>query len=204
MTRNENRGFTLVEVLVSVSIFAILAALAYGTLNKTADGAAVVTAKMVRLQALQRSVQLLAMDFVQLSPRPVREALADEYSATLIADIRTDELVEMTRGGWSNPLNLPRPGLQRVAYMLEDRKLYRRYWPVLDRTLGLEPNEVLLLDEVDELKIRYLPPNGEWTENWPPSGDRSPAMLRLRPRAVEFTLILPDFGEIRRVIEVTG
>ncbi|MEM7279722.1 MAG: type II secretion system minor pseudopilin GspJ [Pseudomonadota bacterium] len=200
MIKRRQKGFTLVEMLVSVFVFAILSAISYATLNETADRVRQVNTQMSRLQSIQRTLQLMQMDFSQISPRPVRQELADEPSPALLADSRNEYLVELTRGGWTNPLNLQRPGLQRVAYYLDEDKLIRRQWQVLDRTLGLEPPEQVLLEDVEELTILYLPGNGEWTEAWPTRGNGP----RSRPRAVDLTFTLKDYGEIRRVIEVTG
>src|SRR6266850_1665979 len=43
-------------------------------------------------------------------------------------------LAALTRGGWTNPNGLQRPGLQRVAYFFENGTLRREYWTVLDAT----------------------------------------------------------------------
>lgn len=205
MTIRTSRGFTLIEVMVAVFIFGVLAASAYTTLNATVGSVESVSLEMARLQQLQRTVQTLQLDFAQLSPRPVREELGNEANAALIADRGRDYIVEMTRGGWSNPLNLPRPGLQRAAYRLEEDRLIRAQWPVLDRTLDSIPREVVLIDQVETFEIRFLPASGTWVDNWPgdPS-NKDPAVLRSRPRAVEIVLTFEDFGEIRRLIEVTG
>ena len=48
----------------------------------------------------------------------------------------TQPIVALTRGGWSNPAGLQRPGLQRVAYFLENSTLRREHWNVLDPTLA--------------------------------------------------------------------
>ncbi len=204
MSGIRERGFTLVEIMIAVFVFSVLAATAYATLNGTVQAVEVVNAKMTRLQALQRTVLTLENDFIQLSPRPVREELATAPSPALVARAGSDYLAEFTRGGHSNPLFLPRPSLQRVAYVLDEDVLVRLQWPVLDRPQGTEVQEVALLDGVTAVEFRYLPANGEWQDEWPGRGASGAAALRLRPRAVEITMLLEDYGEIRRLIEVTG
>lgn len=201
MRTPRQRGFTLIEVMVSLAIFAALAAAAYTTLNGVVEASRVVTEQMTRLQALQRTVQRMTLDFGQLTPRPVRDELGDGRLPVLRADARSLDLVELSRGGWSNPLVLPRPAIQRVAYRIEEDRLIRRQWPVLDRTLATEPAEATLLEGLQDIRIRYLS-GDEWTEQWPPDATAGAGSLALRPRAVELVLVVEGFGEIRRVIEV--
>ena len=203
MTRRQ-RGFTLIEVMVAVFVFGVLSAFSYATLNQISSTSFAVSEEMARLQTMQRALQTLEYDLAQINPRPIREALADEVSAALAADGRGEFLLEFTRGGWSNPLAMPRASLQRVAYFLDDDTLVRVQWPVLDRTLGTEPQEIALIDGIEELEFRFLPFNGDWSDTWPARGIASPATVRMRPRAVEVRITLDDYGEIRRVFEVTG
>ncbi len=195
-------GFTLIEVLVAMAIFAIMSAFAYGALNQTLLSAEILGERMTRLQAIQRAVRQLDSDFMQLAARPVRKDLGDTHSPALEADLLSGAALELTRAGWSNPLAMPRGTLQRVAYQVEDEELIRYYWNVLDRTYSNETLAVTLLDGVDSLQIRYLLDSDEWSERWPPEGQAQNSASRLRPRAVEIVLRLINDGEIRRVIEV--
>ena len=54
--------------------------------------------------------------------------------------------------------------------------------------------------------ISLLDRGGEWhLGEWPPTNVAgSPDYLVLRPRAVEFRLVLEDFGEIWRTVETGG
>ena len=202
MSTRRPSGFTLIEVLVALAIFGMLAAIAYGTLGQTLSNAEVLTERMQRLQSLQRTMRYLSEDFMQLAPRPVRDDLGDNFGPALHTDVESDFAVELTHGGWSNPASLPRGTLQRVAYRLEDDELVRYYWTVLDRTLSNEPAGRALLGEVDSIVFRFMQENGEWTEQWPPENRPGLMGLRQRPRAVEIILTLADTTEIRRLLEI--
>jgi general secretion pathway protein J len=144
-------------------------------------------------------------DFSSLEPRPVREPLGESLDAALRADDRLqNELVELTRSGWTNPAGVARPTLQRVAYRLQENKLKRDYWVVLDRTPNEEPVSVTLLDHVTSVTLRYMTSNHSWQEQWPPLGYSAPDAKTLRPIAVEITLELEDWGKVTRIIEVPG
>ena len=196
------KAFTLIEVLVAFAIFGILAAFAYGALSQTLLSAEMLGERMDRLQAIQKSVRYLSQDFLQLAPRPVRQELGDSFNPALQTDFGSEFALELTHGGWSNPVALPRGTLQRTAYRLEDDELVRYYWTGLDRTLSNEAIGVTILDGVESLLFRYLLDSGDWIEQWPPPTLPGPLGLRQRPRAVEIVLTLQDEGEIRRIIEI--
>ncbi len=204
MIRHDRKmhAFTLIEVLVSLAIFAILAALAYGALGQTLDSAEFLNERMDRLQALQRTIRLLSEDLQQLSPRPIRDELGESFGPALDTDFQSGFALELTHGGWSNPIVLPRGTLQRSAYRIEEDELIRYHWMVLDRTLANEPVSVALLDGVESILFRFLQANGEWTEQWPPPNRPGALGARQRPRAVEIILTLTGEGEITRLLEV--
>jgi general secretion pathway protein J len=195
-------AFTLIEVLVSLAIFAILATLAYGALSQTLDSADLLNERMDRLQAIQRTMRLLSEDLLTLSPRPIRDELGDGFAPALDTDFQSGFALELTHGGWSNPIVLPRSTLQRSAYRIEEDELIRYHWTVLDRTLANEALSVTLLDGVESILFRFLQANGEWVEQWPPRNRPGALGARERPRAVEIILTLSGEGEIRRLLEV--
>lgn len=196
-------AFTLIEVLVALAVFAILAALAYGVLNQTMANAELLNERMDRLHALQRTMRALSEDFMQLTPRPVRGDLGDDYAAALQTGLQSIYALELTRGGWNNPLALPRGTLQRAAYRIEDGQLLRYHWNVLDRTFNNELIGVSLLEGVDSIAFRFMQDNGEWTDRWPPQAATGLPGLRQRPRAVEIILTLQDEGTLTRLIEIS-
>ena len=93
--------------------------------------------------------------------------------------------------------------MQRTAYRIEDDELVRYHWNVLDRTVNNTPIATVMIDEVESITFRFLQANGEWTEQWPPLTAQGGGPVRSLPRAVEILLVLPDEGEIRRVVEVS-
>ena len=198
----QSRGFTLIEILVAVAIFAVLSALSYGALSQIITSSEVLSARMERIQSIQRTMRTISQDFLQLSPRPVRDELGDGFGAALRTDFQSGFAVELTRAGWSNPMALPRGTLQRAAYRLEENELIRYHWRVLDRTFNNELIAVSLLEDVESIAFLFMQENGEWTEQWPPQGRQGPLGLRLRPRAVQVVLTLVDEGELTRLIEV--
>ena len=193
------RGFTLLELLIASIIFAIMAIMAYGGLANVMDNSKASERALKRLQQIQQSISVISRDFTQLVPRTIR----DEYGnikPALLAGNNIDNLVEFTRGGRVNPANLLRSTLLRVAYQFDDEKLVRLQWPQLDRAPGITPKKTTLIDDVDEVSLRFLDQNGKWSEQWPPlnsatdTGGNSAELF-----AIEIILKLNDWGEIRRL-----
>jgi general secretion pathway protein J len=203
-TQHQSRGFTLIEVMVAVAIFVIVGVLAMGGYNELIKQSDMIEHNAKRTRAVQSAMQRIALDFSELEPRPVRQPLGNNLDPALISDSRTQELAEFTRAGWSNPAGVPRSTQQRVRYRIEDNKLHRDYWVVLDRTLSVEPVTTLLLDHVTSMSLRYMDNNRRWHDQWPPLGAGSANVAALRPLAVEINIELEDWGKLRRLIEVPG
>ena len=193
-------GFTLLELLVAMGIFAVIGAMALGGLNAIVDQTTLAQAQMDKLARLQRAMRLITTDLGSLSPRYVRDAQGDT-ELPVKADRPFEYLLRATRSGWPNPASLPHRGtLQRFQYRLEDGKLYREYWPVVD-PVGQKPRSEELLIGVSSVKLQFLDSQNQWQTQWP-STVASAVPQSARPRAIKFTIDLEDWGEIERLIEV--
>lgn len=188
-----SRGFTLLELLVAIAVFAVLSAMSYAGLNAVLAASEQTTRQAERLQAVQLTFALLQRDLLQFVDRPVR----DEYGDTrpsLETNGPEGGIVSFTRGGWRNPTNQIRSHLQRVSYGLDEDRLVRATWAMLDRGSEAEAQEVDLLDGVDNLEVRILDEAGTWHEDWPSLTGQGG-----QPVAAEFLLETEDWGELRRL-----
>lgn len=201
------RGFTLIEIVIAVLITAILFTMAYGAIQQALGNRERLQVNSARLRAVQFTMRSLVQDFTQLAPRPVRDQLGPEHLPALLSGGAEQGQVVLTRGGWMNPMGAERSTLQRVRYRVEDGRLLREYWLVLDAPLEPAPVKRELLDGVDSFKLRFMGDGRNWQDSWPPASlgaTRSEQELRWRPTAVEVTLELKDWGRITRIIEVPG
>ncbi|MDJ0872144.1 MAG: type II secretion system minor pseudopilin GspJ [Gammaproteobacteria bacterium] len=190
-------GFTLLELLMALLVFAIMSVLAYGGLRSVLDASASAGAHVDRLTGLQRTFTVLSRDIEQLADRGIRDEYGDRQPPLRVGE--NELLLELTRAGWRNPAGQTRSTLQRVGYRLEEGTLYRLYWSELDRALESKANEAQLLDGVNEVTLRFLDQALAWHAEWPPLGSDG-----ARLTAVEVVLELEDWGELRRVFQVVG
>jgi len=195
------RGFTLIEVLVALAIFGFLSALAYATLGQTLNNSDMLNERMNRLQSIQRTMTYLSTEFLQAAPRPVRADLG-QYEPALQSNFSSDFALQLTHSGWPNSAGVPRSTQQRTAYRIEDEELIRYHWNVLDRTVNNLPVATVMLEEIESLTFRFLQHNGDWTDQWPPVNVQLATNTSNLPRAVAITLVLPDEGELTRLVEV--
>jgi general secretion pathway protein J len=181
-------------LLVVVAVFAIMSATAYSSLRSSLKAEENFDRSMKELETVQMSLAIFQRDIMQLSPRTVRDALGDSESAVVL--LNGQELL-FTRGGNFSSMKLDQTELTRVAWSLRDEQLIRSYWQRLDSTQGDQPLGAPLLSNVSNLQIRVLDQNGIWHLNWPIAGSG-------RIRALELTLELEDWGEIRRLFPTPG
>lgn len=201
MSARRNAGFTLLELLVAMSVFAVLALLAYGGLSGMLNTRAQSDEHAAALRELQLAYRTLERDLEQWVPRNVRDEFGQEQPA-LSAGMEIGAALELTHGGWRNPAEQPRSTLQRIAYSVQDDALVRSAWLNLDRPPDAQPLERELLQGVQELTLRLLDDGDTWQERWPPAGQPvpppgAPAPAAPVPRALEMVLTTERWGELR-------
>jgi len=189
------KGFTLLELLVALAIFGLLAAMSYGGLQAVLEQQSYTEQAADRLSALQKMYLIMQRDIEQIVPRTVRDEFGDTQQPLVGGDA-----LQLTRGGWRNPAGRQRSTLQRVGYAYDDEQLVRYTWSVLDRAQDSEPLQQPLIEDVENMQLRYLDGNDEWQEQWPDAVadiDADPAdTLPALPKAVEVTIEHNTFGTL--------
>ncbi len=196
-----SRGFTLLEMLVALAVFAVLGLMSSQMVNRVLDVHNAAIARGERLSELQRAMQLMQRDVLELAQRSVRDELGDSLPALRNG---TDVVLEMTRFGWRNPLGQRRSELQRVAYVLRDDILYRYYWNVLDRAEDSKPVMQTLLHGVSNIEVAAVDAGGNEHAFWPIGGDGSDSDPTTQLAAIQVRVTVAPFGEITRLWDVPG
>ena len=202
MRRNlmqRNTGFTLLELLVSLSIFALIGVMAYGGLQSVMIQQSRTGEASQRLADLQKAYRIMRRDLEQIVVRKIRNEFGDTVDE--LVGGRGFTGVEFSRAGHPNPAGFLRSDLQRVAYVPDQDTLLRQTWRVLDRAQDSKPDEQVLVENISRFSMRFLNTANEWLESWPPPLGQSATTEGL-PQAVEVELELDNFGVINWIFRL--
>lgn len=191
MRRGTASGFTLLEVLVAVAIFALVGIASHRLLSSAVRVDAQTRTQEQQLRQLLRAMSNLERDVEQALERTVLGSAGDREPAFWSEP--DGQGLQWTRGGWSNPQGSQRAQLQRVRWHYDGRVLLRQYWPVLDRTDDAAPQTQVVLEDVSAVHWRFLDSQGIWRAQWQGDGPQLPRALEVRIEHVRF-------GELRRVL----
>ena len=203
-------GFSLLEILVAVFVFSLVASASVMMMSTAITSEEVARAAMDRVAQLDRVRTVLRDDLGQVVARPTRDAdgltsayvfAAAETGIPDLADRDETVVLAFTRRGAANPGRLrPRSSLLRVEYLLEENQLVRRIYGYPDPTQETDIQTDILLDGVEAFELEILS-GTSWTRSFlvPPSGSNTSL-----PRAVRLRYEMPGFGEIEHVLITPG
>ena len=187
-TSTRGAGFTLVEVLLALAIFGVIAVLAYRATASLSDGEARLSAEARRWRSLDALFTRFEADIRQAVPRGARLGSRIEPAwLALPADTAGNAALVFTRAGAEFT---DEPGIagQRIGYRLRGHAVEIAYWPHMDNAAGIEPAVYTLVEGVTTFRVAYLNRAGTWRDNWPDEGETA------LPRAVRLEMTL-DSGE---------
>jgi general secretion pathway protein J len=203
-------GFTLVELLVALAIFAVLGLASWKVIDQAIRTKQVVEVRSHQLQQWQKALWLIGRDLHSIIDRPIRNNLGTPEPA--LSSLIPGFTLVFTRQGWHNALQAQRSELQRVAYGLEtddkgDSSLMRYYWHTLDRAPDAEPVKQVLINNIDRLEVQFIDDRGQTAFYWPPSkteDDDSGRDVQVNaiPSGIRLRLTSPAWGEVERVFQL--
>lgn len=194
-------GMTLLELLIAIAIFSLVAATAYAALSQgllIQDRLQEQRRFWQRFEAVFNMVHTDLEQAVDLAPRAAGSSIFTGYEQGNSAEYA--QMVEFTRNVDTAFHTGPASPFLRVAYSLRDGGLYRRTWPGVSRPYGIAAAENLILEDVGNIRLRYLVDAGRWLKRWPQQLDNedSPGL----PRAIEMVVELQEKGAYRWLFHV--
>lgn len=189
----DRNGFTLVEMLIALMLFAVIAVGAIGLLRFSVDAELASRNKTDSIAAQRRFLSVWTADLAQAVPRPVRDQAGASHSA-FEADV-DGVIIRLTRSGWDNVDGAARSSLQKVEYRVTPTALVRAAYPFPDGAAVGTGAEMLPLTGAPTLRFRSK--DGNWRERW------EPQLTTELPVAIE--LLLPQTGRPPlRIVSLVG
>lgn len=192
LNRRHTRGFTLLEVLISIALLSLLAVLGYRAIATLTDSESRLSSEAQRWRELDLLFARMEGDLRQAVPRTVRGRTADEPA--LIGRIGdsagNSELLFSRAGSEFNPES--GSAGQRLAYRVRDQSLQVLYWPRNDNAPQTEPAIYVLAEGIARFHLLFLNASGAWIE------DISAADAAAMPRAIRVALTLASGEALER------
>ena len=176
--RASSEGFTLIEMLIALLIFAMISAAGVIMLRGTLNSQVASDRQLDGLQEVQRLRAILSQDVGQMAIRPWRDGSGAMQPA--FSKNSTAGLIAFVRHGWSNPAGDARSSLQRVSYRIDSGNLVRVSTDHVDGNVQERISK--LVANVQQVDVELRGRDGVWSSDW---RGASPADL---PRAVRLTL----------------
>lgn len=157
-SKTNDAGFSLLEVLTSLLIVALIATSGATILLRIVDSRESLERQSVRTEALQRVHALMREDFAQWVPRDFRpRENLDRLTRFSGGDsLERGHLFSFVRDGWTNPtFKEDRSGLIVVRYLVEDDKLIRKVRLAPSGVTGTEGLETVLLTGLKDYQLEF-------------------------------------------------
>ena len=187
--KTQELGFTLVELLVSIAIFAVLSALGWKVFDyllKVRDRNAV---HEEHLAALQDAYLQFQRDSLQIVPLTAN--IAGTVQPALVLNNQT---LSFTKSGVSDPLQQGLSPYERIEYRYDtqQKKLYRLKYANINVSQTQQPVSSELLSNVDQFEITVL--NPDTLTQWPDVNTdvNNLQNLRVLPRGLRIKLTVQD------------
>lgn len=189
------KGFTLVEMLVALFVFALLAVAGVAVMGFTLDSQEAVRTRVERVADVARARALIKADLQQAARRRTRDVNGAAARESLSGgDPTAGVLLALVRRGRDNPDAAPRASLQYVEYRVTEGRLERRARANLDGAPLGEPQ--VLVDGVEAAGVQFLA-RGAWAQTWAASDGAL-------PQAVRLDLKLSAVGDVRQLFLLPG
>ena len=194
------QGFTLLEVLVAIAILSVMSVMSYSGIEQVTNARQKTDLHAKNLNNLQMAFSLIQKDLEQVVNRRTRDQLGtikapfsslpdSNIVLSLVANnrstLQTDEISSR---------------LQYVEYHLDEDKLIRTQWNILDRAHNSEVEGVVILENLDLFELQFFS-QGKSLPFWPMPGGNQLIDL---PVAVEINIAMNEGMEVQRLFLLPG
>lgn len=166
----KSTGFTLIELMIAIMIFAIISLISYRIISSLLKTKQVVTAAQNKWGGISQSINRMGLAIQDAIPLVIRDGNGNVQPAVLgknKLDTAYDAQLELTVGG---SIGDPVYGItppKRIGFRYNAGTLYMISWPVLNRVPTTAPRVDVLLKNVSIFTVNFLYPDKQWRDTWP-------------------------------------
>lgn len=192
-------GFTLIEILIALVIFAIVGVLAASSLHMMIREHARIQKADAQITQAEVAMTLLRRDFSEVIDRPITNNNGVQELGFFSAG---NNEIDFTRTGIVNPLQLAQQSnMQRVGYVISGGQLIRLQWPSLDQAPNMQAAQKILLRGVISAEWQFVDDHGKLWNTWPPKNVNAENITAL-PKAVSMVLHVEKIGLLQGVFPI--
>ena len=160
-----NRGFTLIEVLVSLVILSMITIISSNILQSSLETEQISSERLQSARALNFSSIILRRDIRQIINVPLRDYYGDPINGTFLGS-NDDKRISFNSKikSISNEIS----SIKRIEYVLDDNKLIRKQFFSSNPYDSSENIDTNFIDDISELDIKFMYERS-WYDKWPVS-----------------------------------
>ena len=156
------KGFTLIEVLISLVILSIIAIVSTNFLQSSIDLRNQSKSKVDDIKVFNLGVSTIRRDLMSTVNLPMR----DNFGNQLPNFIGSNTNKKITFLGFINRIDSSRSSISRIEYLFDDTKFIRRVYFTADPYDYDDHIDSVIFDNIDDVEISFLSDN-RWFTEWP-------------------------------------
>ena len=185
-----NKGFTIIEVLVTLIILSMIAIITSNILQSSLESEKESTQRLNSIKELNLASSILRRDIRQIANVSIKDFYGNKMYGTFISELNSDNLMFTTKvKSFSNEVS----PLKRVQYVIENKNFIRKQYYSSNPYNQDEFTKSIIINDIDELQLSFLNEN-KWHQSWPVSpitSKKIPTLIK-----IEFSLDNKDYNWI--------
>ncbi len=190
-------GFTLIELMVAILIFGIIAQISYRTITSLLITKKSLTDSQQKWWVISRAINKMSMNIDKAIPLAVRDNSGVIVPAMIGVQKLSglnDSQIEFTIAGYVGDEQYGSSPPKRVGFRYDGGNLYYVTWPYMNRVNTTTPQINLLLANVSSFDVEFLYDDKNWHNTWPSGPDK----LTVLPKGVRISLTMNSGEHIVR------
>ena len=182
------KGFTIIEVLVTLIILSMIAIISSNILQSSLESEKVSSLRLNSIKELNLASSILRRDIRQIANVSIKDFYGNKINGTFISELGSENLMFTTKvKSFSNEVS----PLKRVQYVIENKNFIRKQYYSSNPYNQDVFTKSIIINDIDNLKLSFLNEN-KWHQSWPVSpitSKKIPTLIK-----IEFRLDNKDYS----------